>query len=72
MNWVQYFKENPFFFDRVLRKEYKYVPPPSAQNGVPDKDGITEAMLNFNWDRDVAITVSVLLWISQNYHTYVS
>ncbi len=58
---MQYFKENQFFFDRVLKKEYKYVPPPSAQNDAPEQDGITAAMIDFNWDRDVAISVSDLL-----------
>jgi template-activating factor I len=69
---VQYFKENQFFFDRVLKKEFKYVPPPSAQNDVPGPDGITEAMIDFSWDRDVAISVGDLLRSHQNFYTNVS
>ncbi|KAK7694318.1 hypothetical protein QCA50_001500 [Cerrena zonata] len=48
-----YFKENPYFSNRVLKKEYKYVPPPAASTDKADEDGITEAMLEFSWERDV-------------------
>ncbi|CAL1696349.1 unnamed protein product [Somion occarium] len=48
-----YFKENPYFSNRILKKEYKYVPPPAAAEDKPDADGITEAMLEFSWERDV-------------------
>ncbi|KAJ7275406.1 hypothetical protein B0H12DRAFT_1087120 [Mycena haematopus] len=48
-----YFKENPFFSNTVLKKEYKYNAPPGAADEKPDADGITESMLDFSWERDV-------------------
>ncbi|EIN13651.1 hypothetical protein PUNSTDRAFT_94862 [Punctularia strigosozonata HHB-11173 SS5] len=48
-----HFKENPFFSDKVLTKEFKYVPPPAAANEKPDEEGITASMLDFSWERDV-------------------
>ncbi|KAI0080006.1 hypothetical protein K474DRAFT_1658243 [Panus rudis PR-1116 ss-1] len=48
-----YFKENPYFTNTVLKKEYKYIPPPAAANDKPDEDGITQSMLEFSWERDV-------------------
>jgi template-activating factor I len=53
----QYFKENPYFSDSVLKKEFKYVPPPAAAQDKPDADGITESMLEFSWERDVVPSV---------------
>ena len=55
--FVQYFKENPFFSDRVLKKEYKYVPPPITEGEKPDENGITESMLDFTWERDIQPSV---------------
>jgi hypothetical protein len=40
-----------------LKKEFKYVPPPSAADEKPDADGITPSMLDFAWDRDVVSSV---------------
>ena len=57
MGW-QYFKENPYFSNTVLKKEYKYVPPPVESDDKPDADGITETMLEFSWERDVQPQVS--------------
>jgi hypothetical protein len=54
----QYFKPNPYFTDSVLKKEYKYVPPPAASDEQPDADGITDSMLDFSWIRDVQPSVS--------------
>jgi len=48
-----YFKENPYFSNTVLKKEYRYVPPNAADSDKPDEDGITESMLDFSWERDV-------------------
>ena len=53
----QHFKENNFFADKVLKKEYKRVPPPAAAGEEPDEDGITESMLDFSWERDVKPSV---------------
>ena len=44
----------------MLKKEYKYVPPPVESDEKPDEDGITDSMLEFSWDRDVEPTVRVL------------
>ncbi|KAF8971429.1 hypothetical protein BDZ97DRAFT_1913911 [Flammula alnicola] len=57
-----HFKENQFFTDKVLKKEYKYVPPPAAENEKPDENGITESMLDFSWDRDVQISTVKINW----------
>lgn len=40
-----------------MKKEFKYVPPPSAADEKPDADGITPSMLDFAWDRDVVPSV---------------
>ena len=53
----QHFKENNFFADKVLKKEYKRVPLPAAAGEEPDEDGITESMLDFSWERDVKPSV---------------
>ncbi len=42
----------------MLKKEYKYVAPESAASQTPDKDGITDSMLDFSWERDVKTSVS--------------
>lgn len=57
--FCQTFKENPHFTDKVLKKEYKYIPPPAAENEKPDADGITDSMLEFSWERDIEASVSV-------------
>ena len=58
---VQYFKENPYFTNSVLKKEYKYIPPPAASSDKADEDGITEAMVEFSWERDVDPQVRVYI-----------
>ena len=50
---MQYFKENPYFSDPVLKKEFKFIPAPAAADEKPDEDGITDSMLEFSWERDV-------------------
>ncbi|KAJ7596641.1 hypothetical protein C8J56DRAFT_917945 [Mycena floridula] len=57
-----YFKENPYFSDSVLKKEYKYMPPPAAANETPDADGITPSMLDFSWERDVKPSAAKINW----------
>ncbi|KAG6866863.1 hypothetical protein C0991_008799 [Blastosporella zonata] len=56
------FKENPNFTDRVLKKEFKYVPPPAAADEQADKDGITDSALEFSWDRDVVPSGQKINW----------
>ncbi|KAF9481725.1 hypothetical protein BDN70DRAFT_876050 [Pholiota conissans] len=57
-----HFKDNQFFNDRVLKKEYKYLPPPAAERDRADENGITESMLDFSWDRDVQISSMKIDW----------
>ena len=49
---TQHFKENPYFSNTALKKQYKYVPPPVEVEEKADADGITESMLEFSWERD--------------------
>ncbi|KAJ6627293.1 hypothetical protein B0H10DRAFT_1996417 [Mycena sp. CBHHK59/15] len=63
--WVTrdpYFKENPYFNDTVLKKEYKYLAPPASADDKPDENGITEAMLDFSWERDVESMATKIDW----------
>ncbi|KAH7883795.1 hypothetical protein F5I97DRAFT_1895666 [Phlebopus sp. FC_14] len=57
-----YFKPNPYFTDSVLKKEYKYVPPPVAIDEKPDEDGLTPSMLDFSWARDVEPSAIKISW----------
>jgi template-activating factor I len=41
----------------VLRKEYKFVPPPADADDMPDENGITNANIDFSWEKDVKIEV---------------
>lgn len=55
---AQHFKENPFFTNSVLKKEYKYVQPAAAaKNETPDENGITDTMVDFSWERDIEAQV---------------
>ncbi|KAJ7462750.1 hypothetical protein B0H11DRAFT_2054146 [Mycena galericulata] len=56
-----YFKENPFFKNSVLKKVYKYIAPPVADDK-PDENGITETMLDFSWERDVEAQATTIDW----------
>lgn len=58
---MQHFKSNPYFTDSVLKKEYKFVPPPEAAGEQPDEDGLTPSMLSFVWARDVKPSVCILV-----------
>ncbi|KAH7929385.1 hypothetical protein BV22DRAFT_1029631 [Leucogyrophana mollusca] len=57
-----YFKSNPYFSDSVLKKEYKYIPPPAASDETADADGITPSMLDFSWERDVQPSATKISW----------
>ncbi|KAF5375171.1 hypothetical protein D9758_000049 [Tetrapyrgos nigripes] len=57
-----HFKENPHFSDKVLKKEYSYVPPPAAADEKPDADGVTDSMLDFSWERDVKASKITINW----------
>ncbi|KAJ7081980.1 hypothetical protein C8R43DRAFT_1052513 [Mycena crocata] len=50
-----HFKENPFFTNTVLKKEYKYNAPANVAeaDNKPDENGITPTMIDFSWQRDV-------------------
>lgn len=47
---MQYFKENPFFSDPVLKKEYRYTPPAGVDDVNKNEWGITGAQAAFRWD----------------------
>ena len=51
---LQYFKENPFFSDSVLRKQYGYDPPTNVDDEKKDEWGVTDAQAAFSWDVNVA------------------
>ncbi|KAF8559292.1 hypothetical protein OG21DRAFT_1403492 [Imleria badia] len=57
-----HFKSNPYFTDPILKKEYKYVPPPEAASEQPDEDGLTPSMLAFAWARDVKPSANKISW----------
>ncbi|KAF9535465.1 hypothetical protein CPB83DRAFT_841799 [Crepidotus variabilis] len=57
-----HFKENPYFSDRVLKKEYSFIPSPASENETPDEHGITDSMLDFSWERDVKISANKIDW----------
>ncbi|KAL0950743.1 hypothetical protein HGRIS_007516 [Hohenbuehelia grisea] len=57
-----HFRENPYFTDSVLKKQFKYVPPPAAADEKPDEDGVTRSMLDFSWDRDVQPSATPINW----------
>ncbi|KAH9911431.1 uncharacterized protein BXZ73DRAFT_93386 [Epithele typhae] len=57
-----HFKENPYFSNSVLKKEYKFMPPPVEADDKPDADGITETMLEFTWERDVEPQATKIEW----------
>lgn len=53
MRGLQHFRENPFFSDSVLKKEYKHIPPEGFDNEKKDKWGVTDAQAAFSWDVNV-------------------
>ncbi|CAE6347624.1 unnamed protein product [Rhizoctonia solani] len=59
-----YFNENRFFSNAVLRKYYRYTAPPevTAENSAPDENGVTNIMVDFNWDRDINISGTSINW----------
>jgi template-activating factor I len=57
-----HFKENPYFSDAVLKKEYKYNAPKPEDGDKPDEDGVTDAMLDFSWERDVEASTVQINW----------
>jgi len=48
-----YFRENPFFSDPVLKKEYRYDPPSDVDGEKEDEWGVTDAQAAFGWDVNV-------------------
>jgi template-activating factor I len=57
-----HFKSNPYFEESVLKKVFKYNAPPTVANDIPDEDGITKAMLEFSWERDVEALPTKITW----------
>ena len=58
---VQHFKSNPYFSDEVLIKEFKYLPPSTADD-TPNADGVTPSMLEFDWEQHVAPQAIKINW----------
>lgn len=50
---LQYFRENPFFHDSVLKKEYRYIHLTDVDGEKKDEWGITDAQAAFSWDANV-------------------
>lgn len=62
-----YFKENPYFKESVLVKDFKYVPPPaSGSSAAANEDGLTEANIDFNEERDIAPQTFEITWKSDS------
>ncbi|TRM66023.1 hypothetical protein BD626DRAFT_486544 [Schizophyllum amplum] len=57
-----HFKENPYFTNAVLTKEYKYAPVAEAGNSKVDEDGISDAQADFQWGRDVKPQAMKIDW----------
>jgi len=55
-----HFKPNPYFSDPVLRKEFKYLL--TVKEEEPNAEGITPAMLTFDWDQNVAPQAIKIQW----------
>ncbi|RXW22904.1 hypothetical protein EST38_g2952 [Candolleomyces aberdarensis] len=60
------FKENPFFTDKVLTKEFKHAPPKveeaNAHLHKPDENGISDAMLDFEWETHIEPSTIKINW----------
>ncbi|KAH6917425.1 hypothetical protein BKA70DRAFT_334487 [Coprinopsis sp. MPI-PUGE-AT-0042] len=59
-----FFKENQYFSNTVLKKEFKYSPPASTEDDKADENGITDAMLHFDWSEHVKISSMKIDWKS--------
>ena len=50
---MQFFAENPYFSEKVLKKVYTYQPPEGFDSEKSDENGIKDSALDFDWDRDI-------------------
>ncbi|KIJ45624.1 hypothetical protein M422DRAFT_227310, partial [Sphaerobolus stellatus SS14] len=57
-----HFKENPFFSDSVLKKEYKYLAPQVEDGDKEVLDGVTNANLEFDFDQHGAPQAIKIQW----------
>jgi len=57
-----YFKENPFFSDPVLKKEYRYSPSTHIDGEKKDEYGVTNAQATFSWDVNVEPQAIEINW----------
>ncbi|KAG8743229.1 hypothetical protein FRC10_000230 [Ceratobasidium sp. 414] len=58
------FSENPYFSDKVLKKEYKYTPPegtPAPGTGV-DANGVSDAQEAFDWESHITPQAIKINW----------
>ncbi|KAG9118308.1 hypothetical protein FRC07_007240, partial [Ceratobasidium sp. 392] len=58
------FSENPYFTDKVLKKEYKYTPPEgtSALDTGVDANGVSDAQEAFEWESHVTPQAIKINW----------
>jgi template-activating factor I len=57
-----HFAENPYFNDKVLKKQFKYVAPPDPEASKVGEDGISQAMIDFSWERDIESVNIKISW----------
>ncbi|QRV88247.1 Nucleosome assembly protein (NAP) [Ceratobasidium sp. AG-Ba] len=59
-----HFDENPYFSDSVLKKSYSYTLPPetTVKSTTPDENGVTDIMVDFNFERDIVISGAPINW----------
>jgi len=58
------FSENPYFSDKVLKKEYKYTPPegtPALGTGI-DANGVSDAQVAFEWESHITPQAIKINW----------
>ncbi|KAF5314078.1 hypothetical protein D9611_006764 [Ephemerocybe angulata] len=57
------FKENPYFSDKTLKKEFKYKAPEVDEAvNKPNEHGITDAMLEFDWFKHIEPSTIKINW----------
>jgi len=57
-----HFRENPFFSDPALKKEYRYIPSAGLDDEEKDEWGVTDAKAAFSWDANVEPQATKIHW----------
>lgn len=71
---AQEFSENPYFSDKVLKKQFKYTPPegtPTPGTGV-DANGVSDAQEAFEWESHITPQVRICAFIERRRVTPIS